>query len=187
MSVPAVLIRKSTKEIIKQANYPREDMAPFLVGEIDPDYEWLVKHTPFAEPPYDPRIYTMDEKTPEGEDLLTCPEHPSYPGIKAYTLIFTPIRRPDLDIIRSIENAQKEANNGVFSEAVHKDAIAFMVNAVHKDAKGQILTAEEQDQIDKLAIVTVNLAKNADATANKIAQVIDGQVPNIDEGWEKSL
>lgn len=187
MSVPAVLIQKSTKQIIKHADYPRADMAPFLVGEIDPDYFWLLKYTPFPEPPYDSRIYIMDENTPEGQGLLECPEHPVYPGFKAYSLIYTPIRRPDSDIIRSIENAQKEANNLVFSEAVHKDEFAFMLNAVHKDAKGQILTIEEQEQIDKLAIVTVNLAKNADATANKITQVTAGQVPNIDEGWEKSL
>ncbi|MBC7845551.1 MAG: hypothetical protein H7Y10_03565 [Flavobacterium sp.] len=185
--VPAVLIRKSTKEIIKQGNYPREDMAPFLVGEIDPDYEWLIKHTPYAEPPYDSRIYIMDENTPEGQELLECPEHPSYPGIKAYTLIFTPIRRTNEDIIRSIENAEKEANNLVFSEAVHKDEFAFMLNSVHKDAKSLELTASEQDQIDKLAIVTVALAKNKDTKENKIAQVLAGQVPNIDEGWEKSL
>jgi len=185
MSVPAVLIRKSTKQIIKEDLYPRADMS--AIEGMDPDYEWLVKYTPFAEPPYDSRIYIMDEKTPVGEELLVCPPHPNYTGLKAYSLTFTPIRRPDSDIIRSIENAQKEANNGVFSEAVHKDEFAFMLNSIHKDAKGQILTIEEQDQIDKLAIVTVNLAKNQDAAENKIAQVIAGQVPNIDLGWEKSL
>ena len=185
MSVPAVLIRKSTKEIIKEGVYPREDMTPIEGG--DPDYEWLIKYTPYAEPQYDSRIYIMSDNTPVGDALLTCPEHPLYVGLKAYTHTYTPVRRPDIDIIRSIENAEKEANNGVFSEAVHKDAIAFMVNAVHKDAKGQILTTEEQEQIDKLAIVAVNLAKNADAKEIKIAQVTAGQVPNIDAGWENSI
>jgi len=185
MSVPAVLIQKSTKQIIKEDLYPRADMQP--VQGLDPDFEWLIKYTPYSEPPYDSRIYTMKDVTPIGDELVNCPEHPNYPGLKAYTHTFVPERRPDADIIRSIENAEKEANNGVFSEAVHKDALAFMINSVHKDAKGYELTAEEQDQIDKLAIVTVNLAKNLDTKENKIAQVEAGLVPNIDAGWEKSL
>lgn len=183
--VPAVLVRKSTKQIIKEDIYPRVDMQP--IQGMDPDYEWLVKNIPFAEPPYDPRIYIMTTQLPDLTFLDDFQSHPSYEGIREYRVTFSPEKRPDEDIVRSIENAQKEANNGVFSEAVHKDEFAFMLNSIHKDAKGQILTPEEQDQIDKLAIVTVNLAKNADATANKIAQVIAGQVPNIDEGWEKSL
>lgn len=185
MSVPAVLIRKSTKQIIKEAIYPRSDMS--AIEGMDPDYEWLVKYIPYAEPLFDSRIYVMATNLPDLAGLESFEQHPNYVGLREYRITYTPERRPDADIIRSIENAQKEANNGVFSEAVHKDEFAFMLNSIHKDAKGQILTIEEQDQIDKLAIVTVNLAKNADAAENKIAQVTAGQVPNIDEGWEKSL
>lgn len=185
MNVPAVFVRKSTKQIIKEADYPRDDMQPIQGG--DPDYEWLIKHIPFAEPPYDSRIYIMVTNLPDLVFLNDFEQHPQYAGLREYRITYSPEKRPDTDIIRSIENAEKEANNGVFSEAVHKDAIAFMVNAVHKDAKGQILTTEEQEQIDKLAIVAVNLAKNADAKEIKIAQVTAGKVPNIDEGWEKSL
>ena len=185
MSVPAVLVRKSTKKIIKESNYPNDDMQP--VQGLDPDYEWLVKHIPFVEPPYDPRIYIMVTNFPDLNFLENFEEHPQYAGLREYRITYSPERRPDADIIRSIENAEKEANNGVFSEAVHKDAIAFMVNAIHKDAKGYDLTVDEQDQIDKLALVTVNLAKNADAKELKVAQVVAGEVPNIDLGWESSI
>jgi len=185
MSVPAVLVRKSTKQIIKDDVYPRADMS--AIEGMDPDYEWLVKHIPYAEPAYDPRIFIMVTQLPDLEGLESFAEHPSYPGIREYKITYSPEKRPNEDIIRSIENAQKEANNLIFSEAVHKDEMAFMVNAVHKDAKGQTLTTEEQDQIDKLAIVTVNLAKNADNKEIQIAQVLANQEPNIDSGWEKSL
>ena len=185
MSVPAVLVRKSTKQIIKEALYPNTDMSP-VVG-LDPDYEWLVKHVPFAEPDYDSRLYIMQMVLPDMTALDSFTEHPSYAGIREYRITYNPNKRPDAEIILSIENAEKEANNGVFSEAVHKDEFAFMLNSVHKDAKGQALNAEEQDQIDKLAIVTVNLAKNRDAAAIKIAQVAAGNEPNIDEGWQNSL
>ena len=185
MSVPAVLVRKSTKQIIKEDVYPREDMQP--IQGLDPDYEWLIKYVPFAEPAYDSRVFIMQTNLPDLDQLALFEEHPSYEGIRAYKIGYEPIRRPDVDIIRSIENAEKEANNGVFSEAVHKDEFTFMLNSVHKDAKGQTLTAEEQDQIDKLAIVTVNLAKNKDEALNKIAQVEAGQTPNISEGWQNTL
>ena len=185
MSVPAVLVKKSTKEIIKEAAYPNSDMQP--VQGMDPDYEWLVKHVPFAEPQYDSRIYIMATNLPDLAGLDSFGEHPNYPGLREYRITFTPERRPDADIIRSIDNAKKEANNLVNNEAVHKDEFAFMMNSIYKDSKGQTLTTEEQDQIDKLQIMAVNLAKNQDAADNKIAQVTAGQVPNIDEGWEKSL
>jgi len=185
MSVAAVLVRKSTKQIIKEAAYPREDMQP--VQGLDPDYEWLIKYVPFAGPDYDSRVFIMQTNLPDLDNLDLFEEHPTYEGIRAYTIGYEPIRRADEDIIRSIENAEKEANNGVFSEAVHKDEMAFMVNSVHKDAKGQTLTPEEQDQIDKLALVTVSLAQNRDEALNKIAQVEAGQTPNISEGWQSSL
>ena len=185
MSVPAVLVRKSTKQIIKEDVYPRQDMQP--VQGLDPDYEWLVKYVPFAEPAYDSRVFIMQTNLPDLTNLDSFPAHPSYEGIRAYTIGYEPVKRPDADIIRSIENAEKAANELVFSEAVHKDEMAFMVNSVHKDAKGLSLTTDEQDQIDKLALVTVALAKNKDTKEIKIAQVAAGQVPNIDLGWEKSL
>jgi hypothetical protein len=185
MSVPAVLVRKSTKQIIKEDVYPNSDMQP--VQGMDPDYEWLVKHVPFAEPPYDPRIYVMATNLPDLAFLDDFQEHPSYPGLREYRITFSPEKRPNEDIIRSIENAEKEANNQVFSEAVHKDQMAFMLSSVRKEGKNLDLTEEEQLQISKLEAVTVNLAKNKDNATNKIAQVIAGQEPNIDLGWEKSL
>lgn len=185
MSVPAVLVRKSTKQIIKEDLYPRADMSP--IEGLDPDYEWLVKNIPFAEPDYDSRIYLMATNFPDLANLAIFGEHPNYVGLREYRITYTPERRADLDIIRSIENAEKAANELVFSEAVHKEEMAFMVNSVHKDAKGLSLTTDEQDQIDKLALVTVALAKNKDNKDNKIIQVEAGQVPNIDLGWEKSL
>ena len=183
--IPAVLVRKSTKQIIKEDLYPREDMQP--VQGMDPDYEWLIKNIPYAEPPYDSRIYLMATNIPDLEFLNDFLPHPSYPGLREYRITFSPEKRPNDDIIRSIENAEKEANNFVFSEAVHKDEFAFMLSSVRKESNNLDLTEEEQAQISKLESVTVNLAKNKDNAAIKIAQVLSGQEPNIDSGWERSI
>lgn len=185
MSVPAVLVRKSTKQIIKEDVYPRLDMQP--VQGLDPDYEWLVKHIPFAEPPYDSRIYVMATNLPDLEFLEDFEEHPSFTGLREYRITYTPERRSDAEIIISIENAKSEANSLINSEATHKDEFALMMSAVSKKSQGQLLNNEEQSQIDKLELMSVALAKNGDNASNKILQVASGQTPNIDEGWEKSL
>lgn len=187
MSVPAVLIRKSTKQIIKHADYPKADLSPFALGEIDPDYEWLIKNTPFSEPSYDPRVWIMTTILPDLNFLGDFIEHPLYAGIREYRITYEPIKRPNEDIIRSIENAEKDSNNLVFSEAMHKEEVTFMLNSVHKDAKNITLTTAEQTQIDKLALVTVAMAKNKDNAEILIAQVTSGLEPNIDLGWENSL
>lgn len=185
MSIPAVLVRKSTKQIIKEDVYPREDMQP--VQGLDPDYEWLVKHVPFLEPDYDSRVFIMQTNLPDLADLENFVEHPNYAGLRTYTIGYEPIKRPDTDIIISIENAEKEANNLVFSESIHKDALVFMVGSLDKKVDGQTLTLGEQSEIDKLSLIKVAFAKNRDCALNKIAQVEAGQTPNISDGWEKSL
>ena len=184
MSVEAVLVRKSTKEIIKHDLYPREDMAP-VVG-MDPDYEWLVKHIPFPEPAYDPRIFIMQTNLPDLQFLNDFQTHPSYPGIREYRITYEPIKRSNAEIIMAIENAEKEANNSVFSEAVHKDELALMLNAVNKKSDNITLTTDEQTRISKLNSINVKILKNEDTKNIKISQVQNAQVPNIDEGWEKS-
>jgi hypothetical protein len=185
MSVPAVLVRKSTKQIIKESLYPNEDLSP-VIG-LDPDYEWLIKNVPFAEPDYDPRLYVMVRVLPDLEFLEDFTQHPQHIGIREYRITFNPVKRTNEEIITSIRNAEKEANDLVFSEAVHKDQMAFMLNSVRKEGKNLDLTEEEQLQISKLENVTVKLAKNKDNAEIKIAQVEANQEPNIDEGWEKSL
>jgi len=182
--VPAVLIRKSTKEIIKQDLYPREDMLP-VVG-LDPDYEWLIKNTPYAEPDYDPRIFIMQTNLPDLQFLENFQEHHDYEGLREYRITYNPIKRPNSEIIMAIENAEKEANSTIWSEGVHKDGTMFMISSVRKEAQNMALTTEEQEYLDKLAIINEKLAKNLDAKNMKILLVNSGVEPNIDEGWERN-
>ena len=103
MSLPAVLIRISTGEIIKHDLYPREDME--LVVGLDPDLKWLLKYTPFTQPDYDSRIYKLI-RTEEITEIA----HPDYPHLDQYKITFGTEKRPDEDIILAIENAETEAN-----------------------------------------------------------------------------
>jgi len=184
--VPAVLVSKITLLIVNDTIYPRADMVPFAEGEIDPNYFWLIKHTPYAEPLFDTRIYTIKDILPIGEEILNCPPHPLYPEFKAYNHTYELIKRPNEDIIRSIENAEKDANNGIISEAQHKDSMIFMLSSIKKEAMGYELTEMELQSSGKLDLVTEKLARNASEKANKIAMVEANLIPNIEEGWVKS-
>jgi hypothetical protein len=182
--VPAVLIRKSTQEIIKQDLYPREDMQP--VQGMDPDYEWLVKFIPFEEPVYDSRIFIMQTNLPDLSFLDQFQQHPSYPGLREYRITYNPIKRSNAEIIMAIENAEKDANASIWSEAVHKDETMFMMLASLKKSENISITADEQAHIDEMYSITSKLAKNRDTKNIKVGQVNSGQEPNIDEGWERN-
>lgn len=181
--VPAVLVRKSTKEIIKHDLYPREDMQP--VEGMDPDYEWLIQYIPYAEPDYDPRIYLMVTNLPDLAFLDSFSGHPQYPGLKGYTITYSPEKRPKAEIIVSIENTEKEMNNLVYSESSHKDDTVLMTSAIYKATTGATLTEQEQSYVNKLLAINLKISKNL---ANKnllVGQVNSNQEPNIDLGWEK--
>jgi hypothetical protein len=184
MTVPAVLIQKSTKSIIKYGEYPREDMQP--IEDLDPDFEWLITNIPFSEPVYDPRIYIMVTNLPDLNYFEDFQEHPLYSGLKEYRITYSPERRDIEDIISSIKNVEKEAN-GTIWEKGDSDKIILMLTSVLKIASGLQLNQFEQQQINDLSDITVKLLKNQDNRNLLINQLNSNQIPNIDLGWEKSL
>ena len=116
MSIPAILIRKSTGDILKPNGiYPNTDITP-VQGLEGTDYQWLLKHTPTASPEYDSRIWMLVNVTPKLKVMVaegtldTLPYHPDYPDIKAYQLTYDTVKRSDEDIIRSIGDACESAN-----------------------------------------------------------------------------
>ena len=186
MSIASVLVQKSTKSILKYAPYPRLEVTPFLEGEIDPDLEWLIIHIPFPEPVYDPRIYVMVTNNPDLNFLELFPEHPQYPGIRAYQITYSPEKRSNEDIIISIDNAEKEANDLIWSEGEHKDKMLLMTSATMKASTGAQLNSEELDLINKMNELAVKISKNRDNRNILVDQLMENQVPNIDSGWENA-
>jgi len=180
--VPAVLVRKSTKEIVKFGIYPRQDMLP--IEDMDPDYEWIVEHIPFPEPVYDPRIYIMVTNLPDLQLLDSFEDHPLYPGLKEYRTTYSPEKRSNPEIIASIDNVEKDANDLILSESDRNYKMVFMLTSVLKASKGLQLTETEQAHINELTDINMKLSKNLDNRNLLVAQVESNQVPNIDSGWE---
>ena len=76
--IKAVLIRISTQEIIKKADYPKNEVAP-IVG-LDPDLKWLIVNN-VVQPSYDPfteRLVRVEE--------ITVEPHPIYTNFDQYKI-----------------------------------------------------------------------------------------------------
>lgn len=179
MGTPAVLIRKSTGEIIKHADYPRVDME--LIVGLDPDLEWLLKYTPFVEPDYDSRIYILRRI----EEVTTTP-HPEYPHLNQYKIIFATVKRAVDEITLAIENAENDANNGVFPHTRQLKMIVLGLGVLFRKVEGMALTAKETVVREKVLALATKVWKNDQVLRDKVAELSAGLEPNFDEGWEKT-
>lgn len=179
MGTPAVLIRKSTGEIIKHADYPREDMQP-IVG-LDPDLEWLVKYTPFVQPDYDSRIYMM-----QTVEAVTTDPHPQWTHLHQYRITFSTVKRQNAEIETAILNAENEANSNVFPYEKQLKILALGIGVLFRRVEGMPLTAKETAIKSKCLDIAVNIWKNHDNYAEKVADVKAGREPAIDAGWTKT-
>jgi len=178
MSLPAVLIRKSTGEILKHAPYPNEDMSP--VQGLDPDMEWLLKHTPFDSPAYDSRIFELEQI-----EAVTAEPHPVYPDIKIYKKTFNTNKRPDVDINRAIENAEEAANRDLVSYRTDDKLFMLSIGILTRVNAGIQPNAKEQAILDQVMAFDVKVWKNDEERNRKKDQVTAGLEPDIDAGWER--
>ena len=177
MSLPAVLIRKSTGEIIKHSLYPREDMQ--LIEGLDPDLEWLLKYEPFLVPDYDSRIYVLNRH----EEVTTEP-HPEYPHLNVYKITYTTTKRTTEEIETSIYNAENNANEKIVPYTKQLKLLILSVGVLFRNLDGMELTSKEQVIKNKVIQVAVNIWKNDANVREKVQQLSEGLEPNIDEGWE---
>jgi len=189
MSLPAVLIRKSTGKTLKFGPWPTQDMSP--APNLDPDLQWLLRHTPFKSPDYDARIWTLVELLPDLEDMAATntleqlEAHPEYPEIKTYKKTYGTEKKPDTDIIRSIENAEEAANREILTYRTTEKMLLTTAGILARVNSGVQPNAKEQEMLDSLMAFDVKIWKNDEEKKRKIAQVEQGLEPDIDSGWEK--
>ena len=188
MSLPAVLIRKSTGDILKQANYPNIDLTP--IQGLDPNLEWLLKYTPYPAPDYDSRIWVLVVQRPDLKNMVQTstlddlPNHPEHTNIRMYETLYTTEKRSNEEIILAIENAEESANQKLMTYRTNDKLHSLAVGILTRMNEGVTPSIEEQDILDKVKSFDVNIWKN-DAEKNaKILQVNSGIEPDIDAGWE---
>jgi len=176
-----IIIKKDTGEIINyDATYPRADFQP-LIG-ADPNLEYLKKYTPFQPEPFDSRVF----KKVETQSVTIIP-HPDLPQFNQYLIEYAVVKRANEEIILSIENEEISIKSEFLTNPDVIETMLMMLTALWNKTKGMTLTALEQTAVDNLIGLNVQLLKNKEEKAIKIAQVTVGDEPNLDSGWIKKV
>ena len=178
MSLPCVLIKKSTGEILKHAMYPRPDMQP-VIG-LDSDLEWLIKYEPSPVPVYDTRIFKLNKI----ESITTTP-HPVYTWLNQYQITYSTTKLPTSDIEVNIIQAEVQANETLLPNTQQLKLIALSVGILFKNLNNNLLTTKEQAIKDKMISVATRIWNNDTELKAKLTELSTGLEPNIDAGWEK--
>ena len=112
----AVLIRKSTQEVIKKGKYPNRKMNP-IVG-LDADLEWLlVVNKP--NPSYDPLTHKLVQKA----DKITDNPHPDYPHLNTYKVSTKAVEMSELEKEKYIESQEDEDFSAIIISEKKQDGI----------------------------------------------------------------
>lgn len=177
MSVPAVLIRLSTGEIIKHGNYPKSEVTP--IEGLDPDLKWLIKHIPYAVPSYDSRLFrlvTTQEVTEEA--------HPTYPELNQFKITYNTEKRHNDEITEYIENAESYANESLLPYDKRMKLMTLAIGLLIRKTNGITPTAKELLIETKMMEIATRVWKNDSELASKLSALLLNQEPEIDAGWE---
>lgn len=177
MSIPAVLIRISTGEVIKHDTYPSNIIEP--IPSLDPDLKWLIKWIPFPQPDYDSRIFRLITT-----EEITEIAHPTYPLLDQYLITYGTEKRTDDEIINHVENAETNANESLLDYTQRVKLLTLGIGILIRKTDGLALTDKEITIQDKLVSIAIKIWKNDTELKAKLQQIIDGIEPEIDSGWE---
>lgn len=179
MSLPSVLVRISTGEILNRIPYPRADMG--LIEGIDPDLKLLLVHEPYPVPNYDSRMFVLNTT----ETISETP-HPNYPHLHCYMVTHTTTKRPIAEIEVHVKAAQRLADEAIFKSQEQMSSSIRMLSIMDKQNQGLPINSEEQAILEALRQMRVKIDKNLDNYTSLMALIEAGIEPNIDGGWESA-
>lgn len=176
-SLPCVLLQINPPAVLNlHAMYPREDMGP-VIG-LDPNLEYCVKRTPFPEPDFDPRLFSLDVIGARG----TEPDA-EFPHLHPWNITFATVARTKPEIKNHIRNKEREQLSLHFAQADVTKKLLLIVAAIARDVKKFELTPDELAVLDEMTAVVVKVKTN-DQHAAQLEQDVDADLPvDIDAGW----
>jgi len=176
MSLPSVLIRKSSGELLMRAPYPRSDMGP--IEGLDPDLEWCVVRTPFPAPAYDPRYYAL--VTTEQRGAVADAE---FAHLHPWLITFATNKRQTSEITTHVENKEREQLDVVFKLTEQVKLLTLAQGILFRRVQGLTLTTKEQAIADRCQSIALKVWQNHDRAAEIKTQVTAGQEPDLEAGW----
>ncbi len=181
MSLPAVLLRISTGEILAHAPWPAIDGNgdPAPVPGLDPDLQWLLEYEQFPEPSPDTRYYTV-QKTEE----VTPDPHPTFAFANQYKITYTTPKRAVEEIEDHAYNAEQDALNNVFKPRDQIKLLALGIGVLFRSVDGLNLAPKETVIKNKCVSLALKVWNNDANVKAKIAAIAAGEEPDLDQGWE---
>lgn len=139
----AVLIRKSTREIIKIKKYPNADMSP--VEGLDFDLEWLLfSYAP--NPSYDPTTHKLVQLP----GALTFTPHPDYPHLNIYEWVTIAVELNERELNENAAKSEAEDASSIAQFTYKEDGVKlfdrFFAKVIRQKSKGRIT----KNQVDKI-------------------------------------
>tara|TARA_B110000046_G_scaffold33459_1_gene36032 strand:- start:1287 stop:1871 length:585 start_codon:yes stop_codon:yes gene_type:complete len=181
----AVLIRKSTQEVIKKGKYPNRKMNP-IVG-LDADLEWLlVVNKP--NPSYDPLTHKLVQKA----DKITDNPHPEYPHLNTYKVSTKAVEMSDAEKEKYIES-QEDQDFSAISVDQHKETgvklFCRVFAKIERKKNNDQINDEQVEEISELVYDAINplcngLWKLSKKRIDSLSQPTDGKILNLIE-WLK--
>jgi hypothetical protein len=176
MSLPSVLIRKSTGELLKRAPYPRADLAP--VDGLDPDLEWCIVREPYPAPDYDPRYYSLVTTEQRG-----AVADATFPHLHPWLITHATQKRAELEIATHVDNKERAELDRHLKEVEQLKILALGVGVLFRRVQGLTLTAKEQAIADRCTALAVKLWQNHARAQEIKTQITAGQEPDLEAGW----
>jgi hypothetical protein len=142
----AVLIRKSTQEVIKRGQYPNRKMNP--IKGLDADLEWLlVVYLP--NPSYDPSTHKLVQTY-----TITDTPHTEYPHINTYEIGTVAEAMATQEIVDYIQKSEDDDDATISHIRYKEDGVQFLdrVYAIilRKEKKGTITANQAKGLINGL-------------------------------------
>jgi len=176
MSLPSILLRISTGEILQRGIYPRQDMEP-VVG-LDPDLKYLLVYVPYPEPIYDSRLFVLNIQ----EEITTEP-HPDHTHLNQFKVTYSTYKRANTDIKLAVDNAESLCNEGLFLKPKQLKYIVMALGALNRSRNGIAITNREVEILDKVQGYAVKFAQAENNRDIKYTQIDNNEEPDIDAGW----
>ncbi len=173
----AVLIRKSTQEVIKKGKYPNRKMSP-IVG-LDADLEWLlVVYKP--NPSYDPLTHKLVQKA----DKITDNPHPDYPHLNTYKVSTKAVEMSDAEKEKYIESQEDQDFSAIIISEKKQDGTNLFDRFFAKIERKKINGKITHDQ----AIELIELIHNAIfPLCNGLWELSKKRVNNLSQPTDEKL
>lgn len=152
----------------------------------DPDLVVYAENTPYSEPEYDSRGFTI---ITTGTRMAN--QHPAWPDLLEYRITYSTLKKSTNDLYLAVDNMEAWANEELAPNNIYGSKRQRYNKLLHKKEKGLALTPDEDDYMDMMDTIADAMDDNND-NADQMKDFIeshigDNQIPDFDAGWTTKI